>query len=156
MSNGRDLWLSSMTGLIVSLVTAMGIILIGFVLMLYFQGNAYPTDIMYGVDAKRWGQEFFTWLFWATLISFVFNFLIVIFAMYCGAFFRSSMAWTIYLFISIIIGVVFSIVFRGYYPEETSCSIIAFAVFILGQIIEFVLSTVFCSKIWRSDFVPFC
>ena len=79
----------------------------------------------------------------------------MIFSMYCGAFFRSSVAWIIYLFLAIIIGAVLSILFLRVNPEDTSCSTISFVLFIVEQIAEFILSTVFCSKIWRSDFVPF-
>ncbi len=154
MGKGKNPWSSSLTGLVVSLITAICFLIIGFLVSLYFSGASYPEDLLY--TPQDWGNSFFNWFFWGTIASFVFNFIIMIFSMYCGAFFRSSVAWIIYLFLAIIIGAVLSILFLRVNPEDTSCSTISFILFIVEQIAEFILSTVFCSKIWRSDFVPFC
>ncbi len=153
MSRNKNLWLSSVKGLAVSIIAAICFLLIGFLFSLYFSGAAYPNNLQYAPE--EWAKSFFYWFFWATLISFIFNFIVVIFSMYCGAFFRSSAAWIIYLFLAIITGTVFSVLFLSYNQEITFCSTISFILFMAEQIAEFVLSTVFCSKIWRSDFVPF-
>jgi len=149
----KNIWVSSLTGIIVSLIGAISFIVIGFLISLYFSGEAYPvySDLY---SPNDWANTFFSWFFWSTVASFIFNFIVTVFSMYCGAFFRSSVAWIIFLFLAIIIGIVFAIVFWNTNPEDTSCSTISFVLFIVSWVTEFILSTVFCSKRWRYDFIP--
>ncbi len=73
MGKGKNPWSSSLTGLVVSLITAICFLLIGFLISLYFSGASYPEDLLY--TPQDWGNSFFNWFFWGTIASFVFNFI---------------------------------------------------------------------------------
>jgi uncharacterized membrane protein len=78
----------------------------------------------------------------------------VFFAAFVKGPFVKISGWFFELFISVVAGVVFSMLFTKLAPEETNCLIIACAMFVCEFVVTFFISSFFAEKYWKYSYNP--
>lgn len=135
----------------VSVIVAIVFICIAkFVLRGYFYNTCMPVSMDYG----EWADYFVSLFTIASVVAMILNILYVVLAAFAKGFFLNAGGWFFELILSIIIGVVFSVVFTNAAPEETSCLTIACVMFVLEYILVFFIGSFFADKFNKYQYNP--
>ena len=132
-----------------AIITAIFLV-IGFFVRMYFAENACPIDYEV-IDSYEWANMFFVVFLLSTILCGIYNIAIAVIGQKFDI--HSQRAWLIYGIFSIVISLIGPMYMCFGYGEESACTIIMFAMFILEYALTFLISTYKCPRHW--DFFPF-
>lgn len=147
MSNKKS-WIKN--EVILSIIIPVIFLVIGFFVRMYFAENAYPIDYEV-IDSYDWANMFLGLFILSTILCIIYNIAIAVIGEKFDI--HSQKAWLIYGIFSIVISLIGPIYMCFGYREESACTIIMFAMFILQHVVTFLISTYNCPRHW--DFCPF-
>lgn len=118
-----------------------------FTSMWYFSYNSYPIDYEL-IDSFEWATLFKNWYMVFSGVCIVFNAIVIpLFGAKLNI--HSQHAWLVYLILSILISSIGPMYLQINYPEDSSCTVIMFSLFVLEYLVTFVWSTAVSPRHWN-------
>ncbi len=150
MNNAVNFFKSLLQAGVAVIVSVIFILISKFILRGYFYDTAYPVNMDYG----EWADLFVSYVVTASVVIIILNILFVVFSSFVKGPFNKVSGWFFELILSIIIGVVFAVVFSNTAPEETSCQTIAELMFILEAALAFFFGSFFGDSYYKFQYNP--
>ena len=125
--------------------------ILGLWFKFFSDNNAFPVDYD-EIDPSEWSNKVFYLYIVFTGLCIIYHTIVVAFF---GAKFNwnTQLAWIVYFAIAVVISLIAPIYMTFAYPEESSCELIMYLLFVGEYVVTFLVSTYLCPKHW--DFCPF-